>query len=519
MLLAFQRLQWYDQGFIPHPFVTHIGNGQYGSSPDSAGHIYYGDDEKEIGLFKFKLGLFKFVLPTFSKDDASWERTKELSSLMRVPPPAHKRRQSNENIYSRLKAQTKMHSKISSEERGVSLKGNAVKSSIAYVVIMPHVHKFETSDTNGGKKGTSHDDNARIVQQRATAFSKSIAKAHENSIYNYQLYAMVWGGGPDSNEGPFKQTNEALLQSGFTTMDFDADPVGLDDVNTQVMNPQTDQVFHLQHSSLRTLLTRHDVIVQGSLNSILLKPMDYLFGILLNGVIPDDSKSGIVDAQKSSIEEGKSNKQSKQGSPRSNPTQIHSFALDSFDSHVMDGNGLYIFRTSFRDATDPYLKHLRCMSDQSNADQVGLHGGGSSNIAHSNLRLSLVARKNQEISMESKQSEVQCRILLGKNTLHLDRCVYDVGNFDSRLDCSNVNVKDDAKLAYFPDETNAEGFLETEGDVPQKHDDSKSHISCGRPWECSDLDDCVGKNGHGHGKGEVCKWLHSEWFTHSNNKK
>ena len=179
VLLAFQRLQLLD-----HPFgaFTDRPNGMIvtPSSPDSAGRVYYGGDEShKIGLFKFRLGLFKFILPTFATDEDSWQVTNELSSFMRVPPPPNKQRKQRrkENFFLRLQ-------QLEDEEEEVNGGGEEINKVerttplVAYMIIIPDLSKTPT------------DFDLISYYEKAKVLSMSISRAHQDSPYDYKLYAL-----------------------------------------------------------------------------------------------------------------------------------------------------------------------------------------------------------------------------------------------------------------------------------------------------------------------------------------
>jgi len=472
-------------------------------------------------LFKFRLGLFKFILPTFSKDDVSWERTNELSSLgLTVPPPPNKRRKIAENMYLRLKAQSKLRSK-DSEERETNGQEAALKSSVAYVVILhlPHLQsKLQTSNTNEHKDEGDIIEHYRLLQQRANVLSQSIRMAHTNSPYDYLLYAIDFQGASTAgkdDDGDTKQVHEALIQSGFNIINVKEGEIDEIGKRLIVSSDRKLKDTEKQQQSQLKLLNEHDVIVQMSLNSFLLKSMDDLFNFLLKG---DDTDNviGVVDIQKGGMGEGKADEETKS-------TQVASFALESFDTSAIESE-LFIFKSNSQKAISSYLKSLECTYLQSKGEEAKFHPKPIPSM--------MVAQKNQQNNPNSKQdalNNANCRVQPEHDSLLLDRCLYDVGNVGiGHNDCTIVSMKDDARVAHFHEGSSATtttndadaggtgstGRLGAEepDDTPQKENDSQeSHDSyCGKPWEYSNKQDCSKDNS---GQQEnICTWLCSEWF-------
>lgn len=502
VLLAFQRLQWYDQGWVPHGGFDHPHGGFVGhtvsTSPDSGGVIFYGGDEsKEIGLFKFKLGLFKFMLPTFSRED-DWERN-ELSSLMTVPPPPHKKKRKgagnkNKMHHLRLRSQVKMNRKGNDEKKNIEKQQESSKSSsVAYVVVMTHL--LDTSqhhhDANTSDKRIN-DQNDLSFYKRAKVLSKSVEKAHAESPYGYRLYGlnMIQEKSTTANKDdrpdnlpPYK----ALNNLGFKIINMEDNGVqmNLDEISKDA-HKQDDQL------SISSIFNQHDVVVQISLNSFLLKPMDNLFDVLIQGRGIDKLK-GVANPKIGHKEDDNST---------STPMGVYSFALEQSDSSTNFENELVIIKKSSDIAMKSYLETLQCMYNQ----LKGL------DISSDQKSFVAVARKNLEVD-NSKQESVTCGFgTMG--TFRLDRCIYGAGNFDSTHDCSNVNMKDDLRVAQFHGGSATSSTSVGYGGqkVPQAITGAQSQRQCDQPWVLSSSNDCSRKNDDGHDEEGHCAWLCRQWF-------
>ncbi|KAL7534095.1 hypothetical protein ACHAWF_004717 [Thalassiosira exigua] len=499
VLLAFQRLQWYDQVW-PNPYALDRplhGGGRYhhlSSSPDNSGRIFYGGDEsKEIGLFKFKLGLFKFVLPTFSKDDASWswERTNELSSLMTVPQPPNRKRKSINRESLRVKAHSIFPHIDPKDNDG---KGGVLqKASIAYVTVIPPMTQPPKPHPATNSKIKEKDE---IIHLRATALSNSISRAHTNSPYKHKLYALIMTGG-EQDESDSHRVHDSLVHLGFQLLYVNEEG---QDKNGQTINVQSASL-NMKHVKV---LKQHDVIVHISLNSHLLKPMGDLFSALLRGDNAKDVMS-IPGVKKVSPRKAKS-------------LSVSSFALESMDSVNMSGE-LFLFRSNFGQLMSLYLEGLTCSSIQLKRSRTAVDDDV---IAKSQKEtLVLVARKIQATSQSSMgclSNETISAILNEANSVRLDRCIYDAGNVDVGHDCSRVSVKDDARVAHLVEGRMANIESKIRGNMPNDANEiSRGSGHCPVPWECLNDEGKCSKNTDSVGKNDVCAWLQSGWLSFVNN--
>jgi hypothetical protein len=417
------------------------------------------------------------VLPTFATDEDSWERTNELSTFMRVPPPPNKQRRGRKeklNNFFRLQEQQEERDAAVQEE-------NVVKDAsdqVAYLVIIPSISKLQTSSSSD-----------QFYQKRANVLSQSIAKAHTKSPYKYQLYALNLNTIEEGTNGGkgILQIHQSLTQSGFSIINL----INGDD---NIVNEQTSQ------SDFAQLMNQHDVIVQLSLNSFLLKPLDSLFDILING----DDKNTKTSKSKTT-------------------TEIDAFVLESSNSSATSvEEELLIYKTS-QEATESYMQSLDCLisSKQSPREQkqvAVLQKQENANPLYwphlrkrSRIRPSIkVARKNQEVDPTVEKDVLnihqKCRVSPKQNMHLLDRCLYDVGGVVQ--ECSHVlSIKKEALIAHFGSGGQILEAKQQDNIEPQKNDGSY----CTRqPWEYSSMADCV--NSYGNHQ-QTCKWLCEEWFV------
>lgn len=442
-----------------------------------------------IGLFKFRLGLFKFVLPTFATDEDSWERTNELSTFMRVPPPPNKQRRGRKekiDNFFRLQEQLEEESDAAVQEENVV---KDASDQVAYlVIIIP-------SSISISHTSSSSD---QFYQKRANVLSQSIARAHTKSPYKYQLYALnlntIEEGTGDDGDKRIQQIHQALTQSGFSIINL----INGDD---NIVNEQTSQ------SDFAQLMNQHDVMVQLSLNSFLLKPLDSLFDILING----DDKNTKTSKSKTA-------------------TEIDAFVLDSSNSSSATSveEELLIYKTS-KEATKSYMQSLECLisSNQSTREQkqeveeVSQKQENANPIywphlrKRSRIRPSIkVARKNQEVDPTVERDvlniDQKCRMTRTQNMHLLDRCLYDMGGVVQ--ECSHVlSIKKEALIAHFGSSVSAGQILEAkqQDNIEPQKNDSGSYCTK-QPWEYSSMADCV--NSYGNHQ-QTCKWLCEEWFV------
>ena len=530
---------------MDRPHLGGGGNSRY-SSPDSAGRVYYGGDEsKEIGLFKFKLGLFKFVLPTFNGDDAAWERTNELSSLMTVPSPRNKRRKHNNgaaatpenNFYLRLRGAAQGQSKFKikkSKDQGKKKTKNdrgKQKPSIAYVVVMPNSMHLATNhfQTTSAYDKTAAAQNDPSFPDRAKVLRQSIEKAHSGSPYEYQLYArnILMD---ESNQNatdhkknitePSNEIQDVMMQSGYQIINANAGQLNIALNRLRSNEPDhPPKESDKQQTSLPDVLNQHDVVVQMSLNSFLLNPLDNLFDTLIKGTSPDSLVGNfnvteiIAAANATPAEESESNLS------ESTPSEVDSFLLESLGTTTAQDE-LYIFRSSSQEAMRTYLESLQCMiSSQAKGVSSGAHPVRSDRVPKK-LRLSvMVSRKNQEVDkqVQDSLSKEQCK-LQNTGAIKLNTCLYDVlGSVDKDHDCSHFDVKRDARVARFP-VGSAVPVTNSNSDDAKKANGKELNNQCMKPWENSSKGECSKsnagqKNDAVDSEDDVCIWVCREWFS------
>ena len=396
VLLAFQRLQLLD-----HPFgsFTDRPHGMLvtPSSPDSAGRVYYGGDEsKEIGLFKFRLGLFKFILPTFSTDEDSWQVTNELSSFMRVPPPPNKqrKRRKKENFFLRLQQLEDEEEEVNGDEEEANKERTT--PSVAYMMIIPDLSKTPT------------DFDVISYHEKAKVLSQSITRAHKDSPYDYKLYALDLlnkeldssSTDDDANEtavmSKTKQVHQSLSNYNILHM--------LDKrVNNVSLSRLLEETETSPHPVIE-VLKEHDIVVHLSPNSFLLKPLDDVFDKLKRGEHIENSES-----------------------------KIDSYTLE----YNQNEEQLFIFKPTSQDATISYLNSLECrLWHQTNGErQVSVQ----KNIP----TLVTVSRRKLEYNLN-------CRLQQTEHSLLLDKCLYDIivgGDVDTS--CSHFSMKAEGLIAHY----------------------------------------------------------------------
>jgi len=477
-LLAFQHLNWYDQGIFPYAH-TLIDKPSYGSPDESTrGMLYYGDDAKAIGIFKFKVGLFKFALPTFSQEAEGWEREDQL----RVPlPPSPKRK----NSVSR-EGRNEPVSKERLGERqnfGDNFKQSS-KASVAYAIVIP-----------------LHDQVTPSLRDRAAVLAASIRRAHLNSPYKHHLYAINFEHPSDSSikkgHTCSRVCRKVMNELGYSIVDVSASNVDSavnrsssnnnSNNNTKGMNSQNDR-SSANRQSMNDILS-HDIVVHISLNSFLLQSMDSVFDDLLAEV--NDDPSSILLQKKATQQTYLFNIHTKSNGAS------HSSSEDSSNAHQ-----LYIFKTSSSGGTTPYLELVKCLA--------------SAQLSNIDLQLSMTSDRRTESSeimpitvmpkirsllspavprddMKKNQFETndhQCRIFI--NNVVSDTCIYAAG---SHQECSHVDIKKSAVIASF------------------FHRDSYDMSTCAQPWECKrdEHDRCIHPRGNGSEDAD-CEWLQSEWF-------
>ena len=399
VLLAFQRLQLLD-----HPFgaFTDRPNGMIvtPSSPDSAGRVYYGGDEShKIGLFKFRLGLFKFILPTFATDEDSWQVTNELSSFMRVPPPPNKQRKQRrkENFFLRLQQLEDEEEVNGSGEEANKVERNL---SVAYMIIIPDLSKTPTAFDV-----ISYHEKAKIL-------SASIARAHQDSPYDYKLYALdLLNKELDSSSIDDDDENELVVMA-KTKEVHDALSNGcnmniIHMLDKRVNNVNLSRLLEETETSphpVINVLKEHDIVVHLSLNAFLLNPLDDVFELLKREEHIEMSES-----------------------------KVDSYTLD----YNQNEEQLFIFKTTSQDAIISYLNSLEC--------RLWYQTNGERQISVQKNIPTIVT-----VSRRSLEEVVGCRIQETEHSLLLDKCLYDVNFGGVDTSCShNVSMKDEGRIAHY----------------------------------------------------------------------
>ena len=424
VLLAFNRLKLLDHH--QYAFLDRPGGIITPTSPDNAGRIYYGGDEsREIGLVKFRLGLFKFVLPTFSDED-SWENNEISSSsashFLRVPPPPNNKNKLRRGISFRLQQMPGQQSREEvqvDEEFVVKVKGNT--TSVAYVIIIPSISKsFDSSDMLS--------NNIQSYLQKVNALSQSIAKAHTNSTYEFQLYALNLDGASVANsketeeddvrKDGMKRVHEKLLGAGFLIIN----DINISD-NNRIQNKEvaisasrmlkggSNNTPHL--AGLLQILKGHNVVVQLSHNFLISRPLDNLFDTLL--------------------------------------MKAETAQVDSYILQALGEDELFMFRTSSREASRSYLQMLICQSGAQQVEPKLVASNFPTFWPHKRPRIASVmaARKNQELGSSHSASHGdanECRFRPTTSTQQLDKCLYIAGTVEATSrDCARGIVNQPKK--------------------------------------------------------------------------
>jgi hypothetical protein len=392
------------------------------------------------------------------------------------------------------------------------------KSSVAYVVIIPRLPQLHHQ--SGQTENSAHDGEEKeekdsllpersdhLFHKRAKVLSKSIERAHMNSPYGYQMHALnlmdasTTDGG---DSGDSKQVHDALIQSGFKIINVDKDKLSeIIGNELKVDSERKVKGIDEQKHNLFKLLNEHDIVVQISLNSFLLKPMDDIFDVLVNDGVNVDKVMGVVDDKKG---EGKS-EQEKNDAGKA----VDSFVLESSDEDASPSvfsaveSELVVFRSKSQQARNSFAKSLECKL--SYQVKVGAIQDGSNSLK---IRPpSMVARKTRENTEPGLLQKEGCKIQ-AENSLLLDRCLYNAGDFSFGRDCSQANVKADAPVAHFP-EGNAMVSKVEGGGVPKGA--ARGPSQCAKPWECLKEEDCTKNTGEQQGQDALCAWLISEWFN------
>ncbi len=418
VLLAFQRLQWYDQGLIPYPHYfldgTELMGGfktSYGRSMRSSdsgedsvgGRIYYGGDEsKEIGLLKFRIGLFKFVLPTFSKDTPSWSQSNE--RFLTIPPPPNEGKRNNSKIVRREnKSRFNNSDRYTKIERKVD--GLKLGASVAYVAFIPR--HFSPTPPSGGQGDNMVLQQSCQLAEQARVLKKSIEKAHGvKSKYDYRLYAINAA-----------QNMKSSCDVGAVT------PIFTDDYCHDVLRKVGYKLIEIDAIDvekigkiLMSVFSRHEIIVQISFDAFFLQPIDNLFENLLQSTMGKDeteTKSQIESFSLEGLNDVRKHERPK-FSHKGNSNEIVPLFVEEGD--------LFIFKSNFPQTLNSYTNFLKCIA--SSASEM-CNGGNN------------FLRKGQNYTKFS------CKIQTREwSTSTLDRCVYDSGSLSLHRCPGMKSIKD-----------------------------------------------------------------------------
>jgi hypothetical protein len=404
-LVAFQHFYWYDQGILPYSQTALLDKPSYGSPDvDTRGVLYYGDESKQIGIFKFRVGLFKFALPTFAKDELSiWEG--EGSRWKTVPVPPNRIRKGRDELLRRKK---------------VEVRQKANKASIAYVVAISfHEH--------------------RSLRERAAVLAASIKKSHGKSSYDYKLHAINYEQ-PSSSETEKSYScdhacREILNSLGYKVVNVSSSSLDaeMERRKNSLQNPTKDSLNELLSSS---------IVVHLGLDSFMLRSIDSIYYDLLQ-----ENKSGIE------IQSDDTSRKWSSASLRAKTDRTtESLALEA-KAEITDDQ-FYIFKPSSREATISYLGFLNCLSSTylSNSNTVQPSKASNTNIErrdnwqptlYPKIRSLLASAMPNTIVKENERDEGNC--IMKTNNAVLDKCIYSAGSHK----CTAVHLQKEAAVASF----------------------------------------------------------------------
>lgn len=347
--------------------------------------LYYGEESKEIGIFKFKVGLFKFALPTFAKEEWMWEDHGDGSRWKTVPVPPNRLRKntSRREIIkksSSLDATIKIPQQIGATED---------TTSVAYVAILPSFHSLQKSN------------NLSILRERAAVLAASIKNAYANSSHKYQLYAIKYYHPSNRLDDKIHRCNDECKEI-FTGLGYKIVDVSMSDLD----EGRQSRLAGSYEITLDHILT-NSIVVHLSLNSFLLKPIDHsVFDLIVSKT--RDADSGAILALKPS-------------------TATTNRSMDE---------PLYIFKPSSNEATTSYLEFLKCSTDGNSINTK--HPSPEDNNTNSQrrevwqptlfpkMRKLLDAAVPKSLLKHVDSDPEGCAIT--KTMAVLDRCIYAIGS-------------------------------------------------------------------------------------------
>lgn len=175
--------------------------------------MYSGEEEREIGLFKFRVGMFKFVLPTFSKE-SSW-LTGDGGRLRSVPLPRNERRKSGLGARLKGKRNTEKREDLIEGVENIDVdKHQSTKENPSVAFVIVDVSSPSTLVTS------QYADRATTCREKAKQVATYVKKAHATSSHRYQLYLPILRASTDGEETT--KCHEVLKEFGFSLLELTA---------------------------------------------------------------------------------------------------------------------------------------------------------------------------------------------------------------------------------------------------------------------------------------------------------
>jgi hypothetical protein len=472
----------------PNPFSDRPNNYDEGRVLN-----WSGDDNssRSIGLFKFKLGLFEFVLPTWSMTDDHEDNIINANRLrLSVPNPT--RRKKKDEKANRIKQTKKWdidehtnthitsHIDQSSQHlQQIQEKLNEEKKfvTVAYIIIIPTDDGFDDDNGNNNRneEGNNSGSTRKRRQHRAMkALANSIEVAHIESKYDYQLYALSLGSLTLSSWTMREYSklgietivvNETDLNGNNSVVDMATEPT-----KTVIVNRRLD-VVELnkndgEEEGRNGMLSQHDIIVQLSLNSMIVHSMDDVFDAIMGEGHTSDIV-GIVESH-SDVHGG-----------RKEERVIE--RLELTNSAIVNDSNLYIFKSTSQREHTSFFNRLAC-------------------------QLSKKQRMTTDADQDPSMSGADCSTWIANEDVRLllDRCIYDAGS--NGRNCLHALTLDDIRLARFSGK-----LVEPHSNNTNVDQEEDKASSCRTPWEYRSEVKCL--NDHvGHINEKICYYLCKKWF-------
>jgi hypothetical protein len=351
--------------------------------------------------------------------------------------------------------------------------------SVAYIIIIPNDDGFDDDNYNNETNESNNSSSARKRRQyRAVkALAKSIDVAHIESKYDYHLYALSLGSLTLSS-----WTMREFSKLGIETIvvyetDLNGNNTIADDMDTKttstvVENRRLDVVELNENDGeeegrkgLLGMLNRHDIIVQLSLNSMIVHSMDDVFDAIM-GVGQKSDIVGIVEKH-SDVDGGRKEERVIEW-------------LELTNSAFVNDSDLYIFKSTSQREHKSFLNRLAC-------------------------DLSKKQRMTKDADQGSSMS-AKCSMWITNEDgrLLLDHCIYNAGS--NGRNCLHALTLDDIRLARFSGK-----LVEPHSNDTNVDQEEGKALSCRTPWEYRSEVKCV--NDHvGQVNEKICYYLCKKWF-------